>query len=228
MRVGILANSIPAAISICNEVERIPGLDVYVLLCRNSGESALKGLVKHIYRFLFQPFRIRSLKLILSGPVVFLNPKLDSAQAITRIKRLNLDLGLHRTDHIYRQATIDAFGMGILNPHIGILPRYRGRSVLEWALIEDGPVGITVFFVDTGIDTGKRIVWSEKVDISHCRTVDAAKRYLFDLDAVVFRRAIERLKSENFECKLNDGSGRRYYVVSKLFKQLADAKLRSR
>ena len=227
MRAGILANSFPAALSIYAEIAEVPGLTAYILLCPAPGETGVKSLAKHIYRFLTRSPRMRCLGLLLKGRVVFLSGQLDEEGTVERITRHKLDIGLHRSGAIYRQATIDAFHIGILNPHIGILPQYRGRSVMEWALIEDGPIGITVFFIDTGIDTGERIVLSEEVDISNFSSLDEAKRYLFGLDAVFFRRAIELLDSNNFQFQINDGSGRRYYVISKLFKKLAAAKLSS-
>ena len=77
-------------------------------------------------------------------------------------------------------------------------------------------MGITVFFIDTGIDTGGRILLSEEVDISSCRSVTEAKQYLFSLDKVFFRRALALLSEGNQAFQLNDGSGRRYFVMSKL------------
>lgn len=225
MRAGILANSLPAALPVYEEVAAVTGVTAYIMLFPDSGENGVKSLAKHAYRFFMRSGRMRSLTLILRGKVIFLTGQLDGPRSVERISGLALDVGIHKSGAIYRQATIDAFRLGILNPHIGILPRYRGRSVMEWALIEDSPVGITVFFIDSGIDTGERIVFSEEVDVLHCRSVDESKQYLFDLDAVFFRRAIELLESENFCFQTNDGSGRRYYVVSKLFKQLAEAKL---
>ncbi|HYJ45645.1 MAG TPA: formyltransferase family protein, partial [Pyrinomonadaceae bacterium] len=154
--------------------------------------------------------------------VRLLSQPLDNPQTLARLKQLELDVGLHKAGVIYRDETINAFRLGILNPHIGILPGYRGRSVMEWALVEGGPTGITVFFIDSGIDTGPRIVLREEVDISHCKSIAEAKQYLFDLDAIYFRRALELLRSENFEYQLNDGAGRRYYVMSKLFEGVAE------
>jgi methionyl-tRNA formyltransferase len=135
---------------------------------------------------------------------------------------LKLDVGLHKAGVIYRDATIKAFRLGILNPHIGLLPAYRGRNVMEWSLLEGRPVGITVFFIDSGIDTGPRIVLREEVDISHCKSVAEARQYLFDLDAPFFRRALERLRLEGPEYEVNDRSGRRYYVMSKLFQGVVE------
>ena len=46
-----------------------------------------------------------------------------------------------------------------INCHAGKLPFYRGRNILNWALINDEKeFGITVHFVDEGIDTGDIIV----------------------------------------------------------------------
>jgi len=51
---------------------------------------------------------------------------------------------------------------GSINCHAGALPFYRGRNILNWALINDAKeFGVTVHFIDEGIDTG---------DIIHQRT----------------------------------------------------------
>jgi methionyl-tRNA formyltransferase len=94
---------------------------------------------------------------------------------------------------------------------------------MEWSLLEGNSIGITVFFIDSGIDTGRRIVFSEEADISHCRSVLEAKQHLFSLDAHYFRRALELLGTHDFEYKENDVSlGRRYYVMSQLFQGVVE------
>jgi methionyl-tRNA formyltransferase len=166
--------------------------------------------------------RGRALGLLAGGRVHLFQHPLHHPRTLARLKRLRLDIGLHNLGAIYRDETIKAFGSGILNPHIGLLPRYRGRSVMEWSLLEGQPTGITLFFIDSGIDTGPRIVLREEVDISHCRSVESAKAYLFSLDAVFFRRGLELLRTKDFSFKLNDGSGRRYYVMSRLFQNVVE------
>jgi methionyl-tRNA formyltransferase len=160
-----------------------------------------------------------------TGKVVRLQRALDDPETVARLREMRLDLGLHKSGNIYRKVTIDCFRFGILNAHIGLFPKYRGRSVMEWSLVQGDPVGISVFFIDEGIDTGARIVLSETVDISHCETLSEARHYLFDLDATFYRRAIERLASENVLFESNDGSGRRYYVMSRLFREVAEGRL---
>lgn len=222
MRAGILANSLPAALRIYDEAKAVEGCEPFVLLCPTAEESSLRALARHLARLFLRRGRLKSLPLVL-GRKVFIFPRaLDHPQSIALLRKLNLDVGLHKAGSIYRDATIKAFRLGILNPHIGMLPGFRGRNVMEWSLLEGKPVGITVFFIDSGIDTGREIVLREEVDISHCASVAEAKQYLFDLDAVYFRRALELLRSSDFERQVNDGSGRRYYVMSKLFRGVVE------
>ncbi len=48
---------------------------------------------------------------------------------------------------------------GFVNCHAGALPFYRGRNVLNWALINgEERFGVTVHDVDTGIDTGDILI----------------------------------------------------------------------
>lgn len=222
MRTGILANSLPAALKIQDELRTVPDCETFILLCPSPGESSTRAFFKHMARGLLKRGGLKSLRLVLSRRVFLFQKPLDDSETIERLRALNLDVGLHKAGVIYREATINCFRLGILNPHIGILPAYRGRNVMEWAILEGGPVGITVFFIDSGIDTGERIVFSEEVDISRFHSVEEAKQHLFNLDAVFLRRALELLCSEDFEFKLNDGSGRRYYVMSRLFQGVVE------
>lgn len=48
---------------------------------------------------------------------------------------------------------------GFINVHAGKLPFYRGRNPINWAIINnETEIGLTVHFVDKGIDTGDIIV----------------------------------------------------------------------
>ncbi len=224
MRIGILANSLPAAANVYDEVSRVPGAEVFVLLCP-VGEHENKGVLRHVARFAVKPGRAKTLKLISQRAVIRFDEVLDHPKSVARLQELKLDVGLHKSGNIYRAETIACFRVGILNAHIGLLPNYRGRSVMEWSLLQGDPAGISVFFIDEGIDTGERIVFSETVDVSQRRTIDEGKQYLFDQDARFYRRAIERLSEPGFEFQSNDGSGHRYYVMSRLFKDVAQANL---
>ena len=218
MRIGILANSLPPALRIYDEAQAVPGVEVFVLLAPLGSDG---GLWEHVGRLMAKSGRGKSLKLVSKGTVVRFRKPLKDPESVSRLQQLKLDVGLHKSGSIYSSQTIKCFRLGILNAHIGLLPKYRGRSVMEWSLLQGDPTGISVFFVDAGIDTGERIVLSETVDVSHCQTIAEAKQYLFECDAHVYRRAIEKLQQAGASFQSNDGSGKRYYVMSKLFEGVA-------
>lgn len=225
MRIGILAHSFPAAFGIYKAVEDMPGHEVFVVLCPPPHRSAWTSYLANVARLLLtsvKRFDPKPLQLLVSGRLVFLRRNFHDEQSVAALKKLELDVGLHKAGVIYREATIRAFRLGILNHHIGILPAYRGRSVLEWSILQGDPVGVTVFFIDSGIDTGSRILIAEAVDVSGYRSVSEAKQYLFDLDKVFFRQALGLLCDSKLSFRVNDGSGRRYFVMSKLFQDVVE------
>jgi methionyl-tRNA formyltransferase len=62
-------------------------------------------------------------------------------------------------NQIFKKEIIIQPPEGIINCHAGKLPFYRGRNILNWALINDEKeFGITVHYVDEGIDTGDILV----------------------------------------------------------------------
>ena len=62
-------------------------------------------------------------------------------------------------NQIFEKLTFQIPRNGTINCHAGQLPFYRGRNVLNWALINDEKeFGITVHFIDEGIDSGDIIL----------------------------------------------------------------------
>jgi methionyl-tRNA formyltransferase len=136
------------------------------------------------------------------------------------IREQRYAVGLHDMGVIYRQPLIAAFERGLLNSHIGILPEYKGRSVMEWSLLAGRPTGITVFFVDTGIDTGAEIVLRREVSVlGKHRDIASAKDALFERDGEMYREALVKLEDPSFQPERNEG-GRRYYVMSGLLREV--------
>jgi hypothetical protein len=229
MRVGILAHSFSGAFEIYKAIVGISQCEVFVILVPPPHQRPWVNWMMNLGRFLaagLKSFDIRPLRLLLTKKLIFLWRALDNPDSVVRLTKLNLDIGLHKTGIIYRNVTINAFRLGILNHHIGILPDYRGRSVLEWSLIQGESPGITVFFVDSGIDTGSRILIRRRADISHCHSVSEAKRYLFSLDSVFFREALELLSGSSHSFQTNEATGHRYFVMSKLLSSVADQLIR--
>src|SRR5687768_1028253 len=230
MRTGILAHSFSSAFVLYKAVADMPDQEVFIILSPSPHRSALTSRLANLARLIvvsLSGLDIKPLRLLTNKRLIFLRSPLHHQASVETIRKLRFDVGLHKAGVIYRDVTINAFRLGILNHHIGILPAYRGRSVLEWSLLKGDTVGITVFFIDTGIDTGARILLSEAIDISGYKSVIEAKKYLFNLDQVFFPKALALLTDGERSFQLNDGTGPRYFVMSKLFRAVVDRLLQT-
>lgn len=85
---------------------------------------------------------------------------INSDEFINKVKLYQVDLFVSMSfNQIFKKRTIELPPMGTINCHAGKLPFYRGRNILNWALINDEKeFGITVHYMDTGIDTGDIIL----------------------------------------------------------------------
>jgi methionyl-tRNA formyltransferase len=81
---------------------------------------------------------------------------INSKESIDRLNRYGCDLFVSMSfNQIFRKELFSLPPLGTINCHAGRLPFYRGRNILNWVLINDeSEFGITVHFVDEGIDTG--------------------------------------------------------------------------
>ncbi len=86
---------------------------------------------------------------------VFVVDNFNSAEALSIVKELQPDLIVLGGSRILKQPIITVPKIGILNAHPGMLPKYRGANVLLWSVYQNDPIGVTVHFIDKGIDTGK-------------------------------------------------------------------------
>jgi methionyl-tRNA formyltransferase len=81
---------------------------------------------------------------------------INAAESVAEIARFKADLHVSMSyDQILRERILGLPPRGTLNCHAGALPFYRGRNPLSWAIINgEAEFGITVHWVDLGIDTG--------------------------------------------------------------------------
>lgn len=70
------------------------------------------------------------------------------------LERQQVDLMILGGAPIVRAHILKVPRIGTLNAHQGALPKFRGMSVIEWALLEGERPTISVHFVDPGVDTG--------------------------------------------------------------------------
>lgn len=92
---------------------------------------------------------------------------LKTNQAIEWVERLGPDLlVLGFVTAFVPQKMIDLARCGGINYHPSLLPKYRGGSAINWAIINgETETGVTIHFIDEGVDTGP-ILLQEKVGIA--------------------------------------------------------------
>jgi methionyl-tRNA formyltransferase len=63
--------------------------------------------------------------------------------------------------HILPKTVLDRFPDRAINLHVALLPWNRGSDPNFWSIVEDTPKGVSIHYLDEGIDTGDIIVQRE-------------------------------------------------------------------
>jgi methionyl-tRNA formyltransferase len=129
---------------------------------------------------------------------------INSDEFFSIIEKYNCDLFVSMSfNQIFKTRIINLPKYKTINCHAGKLPFYRGRNILNWALINDEKeFGITVHYVDEGIDTGDIILQRayQIVDKDNYKTllerayIDCAS-ILYDA-VVMFKKGIVKAKKQ--------------------------------
>lgn len=80
---------------------------------------------------------------------------------------------------------------GCINLHISLLPWNRGAHPNVWSFLEDTPKGVTIHYIDEGIDTGKIIIQKEIFIDENKETLQSSYEIL--------HREIQELFKENWK-----------------------------
>jgi len=89
--------------------------------------------------------------------------------------------------------------MGTFNLHAALLPQYRGAAPINWAVINgDTETGVTTFFLDHNIDTG-RIIHRVTSPIADTDTVGDVYDRLMYLGADLVLRTVDDIEAGNVQ-----------------------------
>ena len=87
-------------------------------------------------------------------PVFFVNSHNDN-DCIDLISSLKLDLLVNvGTPRKLSSLFLKDIGIDVLNVHPGVLPAYRGSSCVEWAILNNDPIGNSAHFMAEEYDAG--------------------------------------------------------------------------
>jgi methionyl-tRNA formyltransferase len=85
---------------------------------------------------------------------------------------------------IVRRPVLDA--LPIVNLHIAYLPYNRGADPTLWSVLEGTPAGVTIHYMDEGVDTGD-VIAQREVALADDDTLATAYTKLQDAIAALFR-----------------------------------------
>lgn len=124
-----------------------------------------------------------------AGKPVFQPGKMKDPPAYEQMKKLAPDLAiLAFVTDIVPGRVLALPRLGSICYHPSLLPKHRGASAINWAVIDgNSKTGLTIFWVDEGIDTGD-ILLQKEIDIGPDETTGAVyfnKLFPLGIEAIV-------------------------------------------
>jgi folate-dependent phosphoribosylglycinamide formyltransferase PurN len=95
----------------------------------------------------------------------------NSPDSIAQLREWSPDLIIFTGGNILWQQLLQVPRLGVLNVHLGLLPEIRGMSSPEWSLLNHVPPGVTIHYMDAGIDTGPIIQRWELPESRRCESL---------------------------------------------------------
>ena len=151
-----------------------------------------------------------------NGAVYKVTRDFHSIESLKFIESANPALVAFTGGGIIRESLMKSSGLGVLNCHMGILPKYRGMDCSYWcALNRDYKnVGFTVHLMDAGVDTGP-IAHRHYIDVHKLRDIDEAVFHIEYKMAPAMADVIEQSMEGIQHFKRQDiNEGQQYYTMS--------------
>jgi len=113
---------------------------------------------------------------------IFQPEKLD-AEFQAKLKAFNPDLFVvFAYNKILRKEVLDIPRLGTVGVHPSLLPKYRGPSPFQTALLDgDTETGVTLYLLDEGVDSGPILTKSKPVPITEVDTFASLAEKLSDI-----------------------------------------------
>ncbi len=124
--------------------------------------------------------------------------KLKDSEFIETLASLNIDLGIVVAFRMLPKIVWQIPRYGTINLHASLLPEYRGAAPINWAIINgETKTGVTTFFIDEKIDTGK-IILQKEIEIEKTDTAGTLHDKIMVQGADLLIETIKRIEKGNF------------------------------
>ncbi|MBR6329010.1 MAG: methionyl-tRNA formyltransferase [Lachnospiraceae bacterium] len=104
---------------------------------------------------------------VAEGIPVFQLARIKDAEAVEELKKYDADIFVVAAfGQILSRDVLDIPKYGCINVHASLLPRYRGASPIQWAILDGEEItGVSIMQMDEGLDTGD-VLGSSAVSIT--------------------------------------------------------------
>jgi methionyl-tRNA formyltransferase len=98
-----------------------------------------------------------------------------------------------------------------VNLHISYLPYNRGAHPNVWSFLEDTPKGVTIHYIDEGIDTGDILLQKEIFIDEEKETLKSSYNILHNEIQILFKENWQKIKEGKIESRKQIGKGSIHY-----------------
>lgn len=130
----------------------------------------------------------------------------NSEQTIQYVKDFKIDVGVILGARILSRDLIDAFRIGIINLHPGLIPDNRGLDNLKYAILKMVPQGVTVHLIDERVDAGQ-IISKEIIDVYDDDALIDIDTRLKETEQRMMILALKSLEHEDIFAPLGNATG---------------------
>ena len=120
----------------------------------------------------------------------------NNPEFLKEVKKLNPDLiCVVAYGKILPQELLDIPKYGCVNVHGSLLPEYRGAAPIQWAVLNgDKKTGVTIMFMNAGMDTGDMIL-KEEVEIGEDETTGELWNRLKTIGANLLIKTVKEIEN---------------------------------
>jgi len=192
---------------------------ISIRIKRSYNVFGLKFFIRYFFkyiisRFVYKKYLIKSvIKRHNIIEIKLPNANINSPYTINLLKKFYPDLIISiSANQIFKREILSLPRYGCINLHTALLPKYRGLMPTFWALKNNEPeIGVSVFFMDEGIDTGDIII-QKIIPIEPYDTLETLieKTKKVGMDALI--DAISMIRFGNFKTFRPDENKATYYT----------------
>jgi methionyl-tRNA formyltransferase len=165
---------------------------------------AIQGFEFFIFKFLNILTSIISLKRFYSVKKIFKNfsipiiptKNINDSDYIEKLKTIKPDLIISfACTQIFKDEILSIPKLGCINVHGSLLPKYRGRNIGFWVLLnQETETGVTVHYMNEKIDAGE-VILQKKIQIAKNETIHTLYKKILPLEGLLLIEAINLIEN---------------------------------